>query len=125
MRILKSIGFWLLVGAIVVYAVFPFYYAILSSMRSGSALFRVTYWPESFDFSNYVAVFREQPFARNIANSIIVAVTVVAISLLPIVIELWKARKERSLALDMAHDLVDPGLVEVTREAVDPDGRLD
>jgi hypothetical protein len=25
----------------------------------------------------------------------------------------------------MAHDLVDPGLVEVTREAVDPDGRRD
>jgi membrane-associated protein len=58
-------------------------------------------------------------------NLEIAILTVVAISLLPIVIELWKARKERSLALDMAHDLVDPGLVEVTREAVDPDGRLD
>jgi trehalose/maltose transport system permease protein len=79
--ILKRAGFWLLVTAIVVYAVFPFYYAILTSMKAGSALFRVNYWPESFDFSNYVAVFREQPFARNIANSIIVAVTVVAISL--------------------------------------------
>jgi trehalose/maltose transport system permease protein len=79
--LLKKLGFWLLVVVIVVYAVFPFYYAILSSMRSGSALFRVTYWPESFDFSNYVAVFREQPFARNILNSIVVAVTVVVISL--------------------------------------------
>ena len=58
-------------------------------------------------------------------NLEVAILTVVAISLLPIVIELWKARKERSLALDMAHDLVDPGLVEVTREAVDPDGRLD
>jgi membrane-associated protein len=46
-------------------------------------------------------------------NLEIAILTVVAISLLPIVIELWKARKERSLALDM------------TREAVDPDGRLD
>jgi len=81
MRILQKLGFWILVAAIVLYAVFPFYYAILSSMKSGSALFRITYWPENFDFSNYVAVFREQPFARNIANSIIVAVTVVAISL--------------------------------------------
>jgi trehalose/maltose transport system permease protein len=50
-------------------------------MRSGSALFRVTYWPESFDFSNYVAVFREQPFARNILNSAIVAAVTTAISL--------------------------------------------
>jgi trehalose/maltose transport system permease protein len=80
-RVLRTVGFWLLVAVIVVYAVFPFYYAILSSLRSGSALFRVAYWPESFDVSNYVAVFREQPFARNILNSIVVAVTVVAISL--------------------------------------------
>jgi trehalose/maltose transport system permease protein len=80
-RILKRVGFWLLVAVIVLYAVFPFYYAILSSMRTGSALFRVTYWPESFDLSNYVAVFSEQPFARNILNSIVVAVTVVVISL--------------------------------------------
>jgi membrane-associated protein len=58
-------------------------------------------------------------------NLEIAILLVVAISFLPIAIELWKARKERSLALDMAHDLVDPGLVEVTREAVDPDGRLD
>jgi trehalose/maltose transport system permease protein len=81
MIILRRTGFWLLVAAIVVYAIFPFYYAILSSMKTGSALFRITYWPESFDFSNYVAVFREQPFARNILNSILVAVAVVAISL--------------------------------------------
>jgi hypothetical protein len=58
-------------------------------------------------------------------NLEIAILLVVAISFMPIAIELWKARKERSLALDMAHDLVDPGLVEVTREAVDPDGRLD
>jgi trehalose/maltose transport system permease protein len=81
MIILRRIGFWVLVAAIIVYAIFPFYYAILSSMKTGSALFRITYWPESFDFSNYVAVFREQPFARNILNSILVAVAVVAISL--------------------------------------------
>jgi trehalose/maltose transport system permease protein len=30
-RIAKATGFWLLVGLIVLYAVFPFYYAILSS----------------------------------------------------------------------------------------------
>jgi trehalose/maltose transport system permease protein len=81
MRIVKTAGFWLLVAVIVIYAIFPFYYAILSSTRSGSSLFRITLWPESFDFANYVAVFREQPFARNILNSIVVAVSVVAISL--------------------------------------------
>jgi membrane-associated protein len=52
--------------------------------------------------------------------------SVVAISLIPIAVELLKARREkRSDALDMVHDIVDPGLGELTREAVEPDGRLD
>ena len=38
-------------------------------------------WPIGLDWSNYAAVFREQPFARNILNSVIVAVSVVALSL--------------------------------------------
>jgi trehalose/maltose transport system permease protein len=80
-RLLKQGGFWLLVAAIVVYAVFPFYYAVLSSMRSGTALFQVAYLPDQIDFSNYVSVFREQPFAHNILNSIVVSVSVVVISL--------------------------------------------
>ncbi|MDQ0468286.1 carbohydrate ABC transporter permease [Labrys wisconsinensis] len=79
--ILKTIGFWALVALIVIYAVFPFYYAILSSLKSGSDLFKVTYLPQVFAFDNYASVFREQPFARNILNSIVVAVTVVVISL--------------------------------------------
>jgi membrane-associated protein len=59
-------------------------------------------------------------------NLEVAILAVVAISVLPIVLELLKARREkRSLALDMAHDLVDPGLDELAREAVDPDGRLD
>ncbi len=81
MKALQKIGFGLLVAVIVVYALFPFYYAILSSMRSGTALFSVSYWPAKWDFSNYVTVFREQPFALNIVNSIVVASVVVLISL--------------------------------------------
>jgi membrane-associated protein len=52
--------------------------------------------------------------------------SVVAISLIPIVVEMVKARREKhSDAADMVHDIVDPGLGELTREAVEPDGRLD
>jgi trehalose/maltose transport system permease protein len=75
------IGFWLLIAAIVVFAIFPFYYAILSSFRSGSALFSTAIWPDSIDLQNYVSVFRDQPFERNIFNSVIVAVSVVGLSL--------------------------------------------
>jgi membrane-associated protein len=52
--------------------------------------------------------------------------TVVAISIVPIALELWKAHKEkRSVALDVAHDLLDPDLEQLAEEAVHPDGRID
>jgi trehalose/maltose transport system permease protein len=81
MILLKRIGFWLLVLAIALFSLFPFYYAVISSFRSGADLFSVAYRPERFDLSNYVAVFQRQPFGQNILNSIIVAGTVVALSL--------------------------------------------
>lgn len=75
------IGFWLLIVAIAIFAIFPFYYAILSSFRSGPALFSTAIWPDAFDLRNYVSVFRDQPFERNILNSVVVSVSVVALSL--------------------------------------------
>jgi trehalose/maltose transport system permease protein len=81
MKRVKSLLFALLVVVIVVFSVFPFYYAILSSLRSGQALFEVSYWPSSFNLANYVAVFREQPFGLNIVNSVVVSLGVVAVSL--------------------------------------------
>jgi len=84
MRARAAIGrlfFYLLVAVIVVYTVFPFYWAIVSSLKSGSALYSVEAFPRHPAWSNYVAIFREQPFARNILNSVFVATSVVALSL--------------------------------------------
>ena len=81
-RALKSLGFWLLVAAVLLYLLFPFYYAVVTSLKGGSAIFQVDYWPTGFDLSNYARVFEEQPFARNILNSTVVATSVVAVSLL-------------------------------------------
>jgi membrane-associated protein len=59
-------------------------------------------------------------------NLEIAILTIVAISVVPIALELWKARREkRSAAVDVAHDLLDPGLDEMAAEAFHPDGRLD
>ena len=80
-RLLGRIGFYLLLAAIVFYTVFPFYWAIVSSLKSGSQLFQVDLWPSDPAWDNYVAVFREQPFGRNILNSIFVAVSTVILSL--------------------------------------------
>jgi trehalose/maltose transport system permease protein len=80
----KLIGrgaFYLFLVVIVFYTVFPFYWAIVSSLKTGSELFKVEFWPSDPAWDNYVAVFREQPFGRNILNSVFVAVSTVLLSL--------------------------------------------
>ena len=81
-RLLGQAGLYLLVAVIIFYAVFPFYYAIVSSLKPASQLFHVEYLPSVWAWDNYVSVFREQPFATNIWNSLVVSVSVVALSLL-------------------------------------------
>jgi len=80
-RLLGWTGFYLLVAVIILYAVFPFYYAIVTSLKAGSQLFSVEYFPMTWNWDNYVSVFREQPFAYNLLNSVLVSFTVVALSL--------------------------------------------
>ncbi len=79
---LARVGLYLLVGIIVLWAIFPFYYAIITSLKSGSALFSVDYLPKHWHWRNYPAIFRQQPFATNIINSVLVAASVVGLSLL-------------------------------------------
>ncbi|GAH00376.1 unnamed protein product, partial [marine sediment metagenome] len=81
-RFIARLLFALLVATIVLYAVFPFYFAIVSSLKSGTDLFRVDYWPVAAKTSNYARIFVEQPFGRNIFNSFVVALSVVALGLL-------------------------------------------
>jgi trehalose/maltose transport system permease protein len=68
-------------AAFLAYTLFPVYWAVLSSLETGSALFEVDYWPRQAHLGNYGAVFADQPFGRNILNSVIVASVTVAVSL--------------------------------------------
>lgn len=81
-RIARRALLWLLVAAIAAWAVFPFYWAVVSSLAEGSRLYELRAFPRSPAWGNYAAVFREQPFGRNILNSVAVASGVVAASLL-------------------------------------------
>jgi len=73
-----NVMFYVGVVLICFIAIFPFYYAILTSFESGTAIFRVNYLPESFDLRNYTAVLGGS-FGRSLLNSVFVAtVTVVA-----------------------------------------------
>ena len=80
MVIVKRIGFWALVTVIVAQAVFPFYYAILTSFESGQAIFDVNYLPKVIDFVNYRKAFENGVFGRQILNSVFVAAVVVALA---------------------------------------------
>ncbi|SHI49393.1 carbohydrate ABC transporter permease [Aureimonas altamirensis] len=77
----RTAGFYALVLFIVVFSVFPFYYAIVTSFKSGTDLFRVDYFPRSFSLANYEGVFNNGVFLQNVLNSVIVATAVVIISL--------------------------------------------
>ena len=71
--LLGRIGFYAAVVLIVVISVFPFYYAILTSFKTGTAIFEVTYWPTGFDLANYNKVLTQATFPRNLLNSLFVA----------------------------------------------------
>ncbi|MFY0681934.1 MAG: carbohydrate ABC transporter permease [Thalassovita sp.] len=77
----KKSAFYFAVISIVVISVFPFYYAIITSFKSGTALFEVDYFPTSFDLDNYIAVLNGRQFPRNVLNSIFIASTTVAFAL--------------------------------------------
>ena len=77
----KTASFYLLVAIIVLVSVFPFYYAILTSFKSGTALFEINYLPTHFSLDNYIAVLTTGVFVRNLGNSILVASSVVVLAL--------------------------------------------
>ncbi|MDL0431016.1 carbohydrate ABC transporter permease [Marinobacter sp. TBZ242] len=85
-RLLKKIaaktGFGLLLAAIMLFTVFPFYYAIVTSFKSGSELFSIDYWITSFNLENYQAVLGQSSFVSSIWNSILVSTSAVAIAML-------------------------------------------
>lgn len=77
----KTLAFYTLIIGIILFSVFPFYYAIITSLKTGSGLFAVDYWPAQWNFANYGQLFETGVFGQNILNSVFVASVVVALSL--------------------------------------------
>jgi len=80
----STLLFYLLLAFILLYLVFPFYWAVVSSLKSPQELFEtpVRYWPAHPRWQNYVDVFTQQPFGRNLLNSTVVAGLTTLLSLL-------------------------------------------
>ncbi|WP_437274763.1 carbohydrate ABC transporter permease [Sorangium sp. So ce375] len=81
-RALRAL-FYLLVAAVVVFTVFPFVWAFVSSIKPDDELFTtpVRYWPDRATLDNYRLVLANGEFQTALLNSVIVAVSVTAVSL--------------------------------------------
>lgn len=78
---INTVLFWALMAFIVVYSVFPFYWAIVSSLKDSESVFKVEFWPALVTFENYRNVFEQQPFGQNILNSVMVSLSTVVLCL--------------------------------------------
>jgi trehalose/maltose transport system permease protein len=78
-----QIAFWALIVVIVLFSVFPFYYAIVTSLRTGQELYDPSMMINSFKMQNYTDLFAnpDQSFLTPLLNSIMVSTAVVVVSL--------------------------------------------
>jgi trehalose/maltose transport system permease protein len=127
-RAAGAIGYGLAAAVVVVFSIFPFLYAISSSLKGRTALFSPALIPEEPTLSNYAAVFAEQPFAHNLMNSVIVAGAVVGLSLAVSLMAAWalarvQFRGRRALMLTILSASMFPqvavlsGMFELVRAA--------
>ena len=82
-RFVTKLPFWLLIAAIFIYAIFPFYWAIRSAFTPESELFRtpVDYFPKHPTLANFRGALSTSTFQHALINSTIVAGSVTLISL--------------------------------------------
>ena len=81
--LLFTVLFWSVAAVILFYVLFPFYWAVKTSLTSPGDLPRTALYafPDRPTVRNYIAVFQGQPFGRNLLNSLVVAVATVLLSL--------------------------------------------
>lgn len=80
--ILQNFLFYSGVTVIVVISVFPFYYAVITSFETGTAIFSPNLLPEAFSLGNYETVLGQRSFFRSVVNSVLIASATVGFALL-------------------------------------------
>lgn len=88
-------GYALAAAVLAAVSVFPLLYAIGSSLKRGDALFEPTLWPSRPTLANYARLFAEHHFGRNLVNSLVVAGSVVALSLALALMAAWALGRVR------------------------------
>jgi trehalose/maltose transport system permease protein len=82
-KVVNRVLFWILVVVIIFYTVFPFVWAVISSIKPNAELFTtpVDYWPDQINLTFYQFVLDNGDFLLALRNSVIVSVSTVLISL--------------------------------------------
>jgi trehalose/maltose transport system permease protein len=75
--------FWLLVAFIMIYTIFPFFWALVSSIKANNELFAtpIQYWPSEIYWGHLEYVFNNGDFLRALRNSAIVSLSTVVLAL--------------------------------------------
>jgi trehalose/maltose transport system permease protein len=79
--VVLKVLFWVMVVIILVFNLFPFLYALVSSFRPSQELFSTQIVPRSLTLDHYLAVFKDPRFVMSLVNSIIIAGVTVLIAL--------------------------------------------
>ena len=80
---LATVLLYLISAVVVVLSLYPFVYAISTSLKTGNALFTADLFPSNADLRNYRALFEGvQPFGKSLVNSIAVSFLTVAFAML-------------------------------------------
>ncbi len=82
-RVLGRGLFFAALGLILIYTLFPFYWAIVSSLKPNNELFDtpVAWWPKNLTLEHYKAVLSNDNFLKALLNSAIVSLSVVVLAL--------------------------------------------
>jgi multiple sugar transport system permease protein len=73
---------WLAVAAICVFCLFPFYWLINMSLKTGAELSESAIIPPSPTLDNYESIFRNDDFVRALGNSAIISLTTTALAII-------------------------------------------
>ena len=80
---LATVLLYLASAIVVILSLYPFVYAVSTSLKTGNALFTAELFPSNADLRNYRALFEGvQPFGQSLLNSIAVSFLTVAFAML-------------------------------------------
>ncbi|MDX9784883.1 MAG: carbohydrate ABC transporter permease, partial [Spirochaetia bacterium] len=81
-ELVKSLLSYILLAALIVFLLFPFYWTFVTSIKSSAELYgqTVTYWPKMPTFESYRRLFSEYNFLKPMGNSLLVAALTTVIS---------------------------------------------